>query len=259
MYAQLNVMQDRCLDCFNVNTLVEKQREGTLVCMACGFVMQHGMIDQTNEKRDYASEGAGADHSGNRVQHCGNPYLSQQGQQIVIEGGSIAANKLKRYMLFSRSSVERDLYSGEKKIRMLLECLNLNHADVKLSANRLLKRIVEGQMLKFKNLDVKVACAVFYAAQNTRKHKSVLQILNYVHSKKHILDRCIGKLVELTEHHPVTATHIVETVCLKYDYSPSILRAAKITADNFYSLALCEGKRPQSIAGAALLMVLPFA
>ena len=117
-------------------------------------------------------------------------------------------------MLFSRSGAERDLYIGEKKIRMLLECLNLNHADVKLSANRLLKRIVEEQMLKGKNLDVKVACAVYYAAQNTRKHKSVLQILNYVNSKKRILDRCIGKCLDLTEHHSVTATQIVETVCL---------------------------------------------
>ena len=57
---------------------------------------------------------------------------------------------------------------------MLAECLNLNHADVKLSANKLLKRIEEGKMLKGKSLDSKVGCAMYYAAQNTRKHKSAL-------------------------------------------------------------------------------------
>lgn len=38
--------------------------------------------------------------------------------------------------------------------------------------------------------------------------------------------------------------------------SNEIERAAKITADNFRKYALCEGKRPTTIAGVSLFMVL---
>ena len=92
-----------------MNTLVVKQSEGTQVCTNCGIVTQVGMIDQTNEKRDYATEGA-ADHSGNRVQAQGGSALAAfQSQQLVIAGNSKEANKLKiNYMV--KKAMSNDVY-----------------------------------------------------------------------------------------------------------------------------------------------------
>ena len=48
---------------------------------------------------------------------------------------------------------------------------------------------------------------------------------------------------------------IVERTCNKLNWSPEILHAAKQTANNFGTLAICEGKKPQTIAGVSLMMV----
>ena len=56
--------------------------------------------------------------------------------------------------------------------------------------------------------------------------------------------------------HSVTLAHQVEKFCLQQDYSPSILRAAMTTADNITAQAICEGRKPQTMVGAVVLMVL---
>ena len=90
--------------------MVEKQSEGTQVCTNCGLVTQVGMIDQSNERRDYATEGA-ADHSGNRIQVQGSSsaLAAFQSQQLVIEGDSKAADKLKsNYMV--KKAMAKDVF-----------------------------------------------------------------------------------------------------------------------------------------------------
>ena len=51
-------------------------------------------------------------------------------------------------------------------------------------------------------------------------------------------------------------SRFVEKACQKLGYSLPVLRAAKITAENFSKLALLEGRRPQTIAGVSLFMTL---
>ena len=46
---------------------------------------------------------------------------------------------------------------------------------------------------------------------------------------------------------------------MQKDYSPSIMRAAMATADNITAQAICEGRRPQTMVGAVVLLVLKFA
>ena len=92
------------------------------------------MIDQSNEKRDHATEGA-ADHSGNRIQVQGNSTLAAfQSQQLVIAGDSKETNKLKsNYMV--KKAMSKDVFQlALKKIRFLAECLNLYHADLLMAA-----------------------------------------------------------------------------------------------------------------------------
>ena len=160
------------MDCGKINSLVVKAHEGTLVCTSCGFVQQHSIIDQTNEKRVFSSDGGGADHSGSRVQARGNPYMPQS-DQIVIEGSSKEANALKTSYINKYDGYERNLAEGQTKIRLLAESLNLNHADVKSHAYEYLKKIEDTKILKGKSLDSKVGCVMFYAARNTKKHRKV--------------------------------------------------------------------------------------
>ena len=215
------------------------------------------MIDQTNEKRVFSSDGGGADHSGSRVQARGNPYMPQS-DQIVIEGSSKEANALKTSYINKYDGYERNLAEGQTKIRLLAESLNLNHADVKAAAYEYLKKIEDSKMLKGKSLDSKVGCVMYYAARNTKKNRKVSHILNYVNSTEREMSKCFKKCKELLKFQPIPPSHIVDDVCQKLNYGPEIMRAAKITADNFSKNALCEGKRPHTIAGVSLFMVLQF-
>ena len=179
--AQRDVKEDKCDECGKINCLVVKQHEGTMVCTACGIVSQLSMIDQTNEKRVFSSDLQGADQSASRIQQRGNPYMPQQ-DQIMITGNSKEAKNLQKYTLNKYDGYERNMSEGMTKIRLLAESLNLNHADVKLQAMEYLKRIEENKILKGKSLDAKVGCVIFYAARNTKKHKKITEILNYIHS-----------------------------------------------------------------------------
>jgi len=153
---------------------------------------------------------------------------------------------------------ERNLAEGQNKIRLLAESLNLNHADVKTLAYEYLKKIEDTKILKGKSIDAKVGCVMFYAARNTKKHRRVSQILNYVCSNEREINKCFKRCKELLKFVPTPPSQIVEAACYKLGLPPEILRAAKITADNFSKLALCEGKRPTTIAGVSLFMVLQF-
>lgn len=181
-----------------------------------------------------------------------------QSDQIVIEGSSKEANALKTSYVNKYDGYERNLAEGQTKIRLLAESLNLNHADVKSAAYEYLKKIEDSKMLKGKSLDSKVGCVMYYAARNTKKNRNVRQILNYVNSNEREMGKCFKKCKELLKFQPIPPSHIVDDVCQKLNYGPEILRAAKITADNFSKHALCEGKRPHTIAGVSLFMVLQF-
>ena len=176
----------------------------------------------------------------------------------MITGNNKEANVLKKYPLNKYDGYERNLSEGQTKIRLLAESLNLNHADVKSMAYEYLKKIEDTKVLKGKSLEAKVGCVIFYAARNTKKHKKISEILNYVNSSKQEMSKCFKKCKELLKFVPIPPSHIVEAVCNKLSFPPDILRASKITADNFSKHALCEGKRPHTIAGVSLFMVISF-
>ena len=54
----------------------------------------------------------------------------------------------------------------------------------------------------------------------------------------------------------ILPSNIVNTACNKLKYPIGVTMAARTTAENFGRLAICEGKKPQTIAGTALFMVM---
>ena len=150
---------------------------------------------------------------------------------------------------------EKNITQGFNRIRLVAESLNLNHQDVKNMAFEYLKRIEDNKLLKGKSLDAKVAVVIFMAARNTQKRKKIDDILRYVNTTKSEINKCFKKCKDIIIDKRIQPSHIVETTCIKLNLSPEVLRAAKQTADNFTRLAICEGKRPQTIAGVSLFMV----
>ena len=178
---------------------------------------------------------------------------------LVISGTTKEAKDLQNFPTNRYDSLDRNLYEGNIKIRLLAESLNLNHSDVRTLASEYLKKIEETKVLKGRSLDVKVTCVMFAAARSTNKHRKISQILNYVSSSEREVNRSFKKCKELFKFVSQPPSQIVESTCLKLNLPYEILRAAKLTADNFRKHALCEGKRPTTIAGVSIFMILKLA
>lgn len=74
-----------------------------------------------------------------------------------------------------------------------------------------------------------------------------------------IISHCYKKLKNtFPQLNPIRIlpSNIVNTACNKLKYPIHVTTAAKATAENFGRLAICEGKKPQTIAGTALFMVM---
>lgn len=137
--------------------------------------------------------------------------------------------------------------------------MNLKQSDVLNEAYKLMKDIEDNKALKGHSLDTKVACVIVFASRQCNKEKKIEDILNYVRSDKRDISHCYKKLKNtFPALNPIRVlpSNIVSTACNKLKYPIGITNAAKLTAENFGRLAICEGKKPQTIAGTAMFMVM---
>ena len=257
--AQKDLKEDKCECCGMTNSLVTKQHEGTLVCQNCGVVSQVSMIDQSNEKRNFSSEQGGADSTNNRVNaSSNNPFLPSQGLSTTIAGTSADAKELNKQHYQKIDNHEKNISEGIKRIKQLGEALNLKHGNVMEEAMYNMKKIEDSKELRGKSLEAKVAVAVFVAARKNSKNKKMDEIQRYVSATDQQINTCYKKCKRTIFKDidtRIRPADIVERTCNKLNWAPEILHAAKQTANNFTDLAICEGKKPQTIAGVSLIMV----
>lgn len=115
--SQIEMNEERCLNCRKASTLVIKQHEGTLVCRDCGEVHSMSMIDQTLEKRNFSSELSGSDGNNNRVNARGNQFLPSLGLNTIITGNNANAKELNKQNYPKMSSFEKNITEGQRRIK----------------------------------------------------------------------------------------------------------------------------------------------
>ena len=108
----------------------------------------------------------------------------------------------------------------------------------------MLKQIEDSKILKGKSLDAKVGCVIYYSALQNNKSRKAMQILAYVNSNKRELNNCFKKCKDQFNFKKLEPSVIVDQVCNKLDFSLPVCKAAKITADNFSTHSMLEGRRP---------------
>jgi len=123
----------------------------------------------------------------------------------------------------------------------------------------MLFRIEEQKVLKGRSVDAKVALVIFMAARNLKRPKPINDIIDYIRTTPHEINNCY-KVLKKSNIFPeldtrLQSSDIVQKACNKLELSHPVCGAAKLTADNFKEHGICEGKRPNTIAGASLLLV----
>lgn len=121
-------------------------------------------------------------------------------------------------------------------------------------------RIEKSGELKGRSMEAKVATIIFTAARATGKARTYAQIWKYTDTTKKEVSTCYKKIKSLfpeeTEKARLQPADIVETACNKLKLPADVTKAAKITAVNIQRRNLCEGRKPQTIAGVSMYMII---
>ena len=126
-------------------------------------------------------------------------------------------------------------------------------------AMQYLKEIEDNKHLEGKSLEAKVAIVMFMASRKTGRPRKMTDIRKYAHTTEKEISQCYKELKKNTSFMlldtRIQPADIVQEVCGRLKLPEDVRRAAAITAENFSRMSLCEGKKPQTIAGVALFMV----
>lgn len=175
---------------------------------------------------------------------------------VQITGTRKETQSMQKHHMNRYDGHERNLAEGNQKIKQVVRSVNLDHDDVKKKAHEFLRKIEDQKVLRGKSLDVKVACVVFAAASATKKRRKLSQILQYLNTSEREVNRSFKKCKDLFKFQATQPSQIVYATCLNLELNPEIITAARTTAENFKNFALCEGKRPTTIAGVSIFMVI---
>ena len=105
-FAQECAVQDKCICCHSVNTVVTNNVQGTRVCTQCGAVNEISMIDQSLEKNCYE----GDDINAQRVQRGSHQWAAPNAGDTTIVGGT-KENGLKKHF-DSNQTVNNNIKNG---------------------------------------------------------------------------------------------------------------------------------------------------
>jgi transcription initiation factor TFIIIB Brf1 subunit/transcription initiation factor TFIIB len=136
--------------------------------------------------------------------------------------------------------------------------LNLKDACIN-KAYELYKQINANNDLRGRTVDSRVATVIFMASRLVDQSKPIEKILQFTECTKQELSRTYKKVKELFPEQTqarMMASKVAESCCNTLKLPMDIVQACKQTADNLQSLSAMEGKRPQTVAGVAIMMVI---
>ena len=246
----------RCEDC-RKSDFTMNRAEGTIVCTNCGLVKESRVIDETSEWRNFSNEnGDGAGNTRNRVGGKLNPYMSDFGLSTMVKGSG-ATNVQQWAERTQMNSADKMIQKGHSRIKEISSCLGLKSATVD-KAFELYKQIADNGKLRGRSIDARVATCIFMASRLVDQPKPIKKILVYTDCTEKDLSRCYKKVKDLFPMYQTRlfASKVAEQACNRFELPIDIVQACKTTSDNLSSLQVTEGKKPQTIAGAAIYMVL---
>lgn len=155
------------------------------------------------------------------------------------------------------SAADQAIIKGHSRIKEIASCLSLKSATID-KAYELYKKIMDMGSLKGRSEDARVATVIFIATRMTDCHKPIEKILAFSECTKKEISKCYNKVKFLFPQYQTRlfASKVAEHACNTLELPTDLVNASKITSDNLSSLQVIEGKKPQTVAGAAIHLVL---
>lgn len=249
-----------CTDCKSKD-VVEDQ--GVLVCRDCG-VIQEVIISEDVEWRNFDNDGASNSKSDpNRVGGVENSLLSDLDFTTTLEGGSQYAKLQNREALTTK---QRNFFSALSKITELCSRLGLSRNVAELSSE-FFKRVHDSDLNKgSRKTDAFIAACIFIACKKVNVARTIKELCEVSHLKRKHVGRCItkikqAKLAKNTGKHkqkraPIgTYLRNLERLGKSMGLSPRLQQAAVLAEKKRSQLCLAEGKQPDTVVSAIILLV----
>jgi transcription initiation factor TFIIIB Brf1 subunit/transcription initiation factor TFIIB len=97
--------EERCPECGTENALKVRNHEGNVTCQKCAVVYERGLIDQTNEIRQFE----GSDNTSRVNARANNSLLPSCGHATMVSGNSEFAKMMNKMSSQRQSTEEKNL------------------------------------------------------------------------------------------------------------------------------------------------------
>ena len=155
------------------------------------------------------------------------------------------------------TSKDRSMTTGINFLRELAERLNIIEATFK-KACEVLKKVDDAECAKMQRINVKCATIMFMACRMTNNPKELKDILRATGTGHKEISKCYKKMKPVLPGSilSLSSSKHAEDAANKLGLDKEVTEICKTTADNISKLEVLTGKKPATIAGVAIYMII---
>lgn len=155
------------------------------------------------------------------------------------------------------TSKDRSMTTGITFLKELAERLNIIEGTFK-KACEVYKKVDDAEVAKMQRINVKCATIMFMACRMTNNPKELKDILRATGTGHKEISKCYKKMKPVLPGSllSLSSSKHAEEASRKLGLDKDVTEVCKATADNISKLELLTGKKPATIAGVAILMII---
>ncbi len=241
-----------CPECESNNIIIDRAR-GENVCISCGLVISHHIIDQGREGRRSFSmdEKSKRDQTGSPV----SALLPDLGLATVIDTSVQLSQRMKRIIKWNTrmSWSNRNMLIAATEIKRIGSLLNLP-LRVKEYSAKIYRRAFKMKLLRGRSIKAMVAASLYYSCRAEQIPRTLQEILKFTDSDPRDVRRCYRTLIrELKLTVPtldpiILVPKYITALQLDNDVEKTAIKIIKLYSKK-YNIA---GRDPKGILAAAI-------
>lgn len=155
------------------------------------------------------------------------------------------------------TSKDRSMSTGISFLRELAERLNIIEGTF-AKACEIYKKVDDAELGKMQRINVKCATIMFMACRMTNNPKELKDILRATGTGHKEISKCYKRLKPVLPGSllSLSSSKHAEEACGKLGLDKDTTEVCKATADNISKLEVLTGKKPATIAGVAIYMII---
>jgi transcription initiation factor TFIIB len=257
-------LDHHCPNCGDVNIISDYQT-GERICGKCGLVLEQNKFDESGEWRAFNAEEV------NKRERVGPPTNPSRRDQFYTNmygfkdgnGKTLSIDSLKKMQRLNRvnnisqndDSIARNLKIAGKAMRMLTDKLGLSDGIFE-DAFKLYRMALDKDLIRGKTIEGFVAASLLVVIRERGIPRSIIEIASTIDVDTHVVARLYRELLrDFNLKMPIDEpTKYFDKISTRFVLEPQIRgRALEILRDA-KTRGMIQGKRPKSIAAAALYL-----